>query len=248
MNKVLQFFSILLLITSPLINFSQTSKISKPALEIEGKSLIVKYDLNGDRDDIFDVSLELMNSNGENIDVKTLSGDIGENITSGLNKTIILDFSEFSEELQESVSVRVIAEILNKHYSKGGLLLRSAVWPGWGQSKLKKSRPYWLIGIVGYASAAGAVVYNQKSINSYNQYKNVQDIIESNELYDLAIQQKNTSDILLYSAIGVWVVNIIWTGLMPNNAMNSNKYVNFNIIPNYHGENTFVSIGFNVNL
>jgi len=247
MNNIFKIVPIFLFLTSTLVTLSQSSKISKPVLEIEDKRLIVKYDLNGDRNDIFNVSLDILNSNGENIDVKKLSGDVGKNITSGSNKTIVWDISEHSEELKETVSVRVIAEILNKHYSKGGLLLRSTIWPGWGQSKLKKSNPYWLIGIVGYASAAGAIVYNQKSIDTYNNYKNVQDINESNELYDLAIQQQNISNILFYSAIGVWAVNIIWTGLMPNNTMNSNKYANFNIIPNYHGENTFVSLGFNLN-
>ena len=113
--------------------------------------------------------------------------------------------------MDESISVRVIAELLPEYYSKSALLLRSTVWPGWGQTKIKNGKPYWLIGIASTACAAGAIIYNQQSINSYDDYKNEQDILEGEKLYDLAIQQGNTSNILLYSALGIWAANITLT-------------------------------------
>ena len=132
---------------------------------------------------------------------------------------------------------------------KGKLMIKSTIWPGWGQSK--KGKPYWLIGFAGVGCIAGSVWYNQLSVDNYNQYIDAISLQESDKYYDLSIQQNNISQILAYSAIGIWTLNIIWVAVMPNKNTQGITYRNFNlnISPVYvNKNNSSVSLCLRLNL
>ena len=239
--KIIQTFIFLLI---SIVMWGQTlTDISSPVLDYNNECLSISYNINGKNSEYYNVWIEVLSSKGEKINAQALRGDVGPNIKSGKNKTIVWNLAEDNIFLDEAISVKVFAQFVLFEFSKGKLLIQSAVWPGWGQSKLKKGKPYWLIGIAGVGCIAGSYWYNQQSVNSYNQYINAVTIQDNDKYYNLAIQQDNTSKILAYSAIGIWTINIIWTALMPNK-IDSNithKNVKLNINPVYV-ENNFTSV------
>ncbi len=227
-----------------IVMWGQTlTDISSPVLDYNNECLYISYNINGKSSEIYNVWIEVLNSKGEKINAQALSGNIGPNIKSGNNKTIVWNLTEDNIFLDEAISVKIFAQFTFSQYSKGKLLVLSTVWPGWGQSKLKKGKPYWLIGVAGVGCIAGSYWYNQQSVNSYNQYIDAITISDSDKYYNQAIQQDNTSKILAYSAIGIWTINIIWVALMPNK-INSNithRNVKLSINPVY-AENNFTSV------
>ena len=195
--------------------------------------------------------IEIVNSSGIKINANALSGDLGSNIKAGKNKSIIWDIANDNIFLDETISVKIVAKLIPKPYSKGKLVMQSTIWPGWGQTKLNNGKPYWLIGCAGVACLAGSYMYNQQSVNSYDKYITAITAQESDKYYDQAIQQDNTSKIFTYSAIGIWAANIIWVALSPNESKNriSSQKISLRVLPvNVGSNNTSVSLGLSLNL
>ena len=233
--KIIQ---ILIFLLIPLTLWSQTlTEIPPPTLEYKNECLTINYSIDSDKSEYYTVWIEIFNSSGKIINAQALSGDIGQDIKTGQNKTIIWNLAEDNIFLDESISVKVFAQFSYALMGKGKLIIKSAVWPGWGQSE--KGKPYWLVGVASIGCLTGSYLYNQQSINSYNQYIKAISLDESNKYYDLAIQQNDISQILAYSAIGIWTINIIWAVIMPNKKTQGITYrnVNFNVSPVYADKN-----------
>ncbi len=222
--KIIQSF--VLLTISITICSQSLNYISPPVLDYDNERLSVYYNLNSKSSEYYSVWIEVLNSKGEKINPRTLSGDIGSNVKAGRNKKIIWNLAEDDISLDETISVKVLAQFSHLQFSKGKLIAQSAVWPGWGQSKLKKGTPYWLTGVAGVGCIGGSLLYNHKSLNTYNQYIDATATADCDKYYNQAIRQNTISDILCYSAIGIWTINIIWTALMPNKTDSGNTYRN----------------------
>lgn len=239
--------SILFLISFAILG-QTSSSISNPILEYKNGNLFINYEIDGKSPELYNVWIEVINARGEEIKAKSLSGDFGHNIETGKNKIIIWDIPKDNILLDESISVKVKAELISKQYSKGKLVIQSTIWPGWGQTKLKNGKPYWLIGVAGVACAAGSYWYNQESVKSYNQY--IRATADGDKYYDQAMQHDNTAKILGYSAIGIWAANILWVALMPDKASPKiSQNVGLSVRPLYAGENiSYVSLSLSLNL
>ena len=79
---------ILSFFTSP--SFSQQLKVENVSFESVGNIVKIKYDLSGNYNKKYKISIRLSNDNGisYNIHPKTTTGDLGKNITPGKNKQI----------------------------------------------------------------------------------------------------------------------------------------------------------------
>ena len=88
--------------------------------------------------------------------------------------------------------------------------LQSLAVPGLGLSRLTGD-PHWIRGVAGYGCIAGAVILNRTAVNTFNEIENLEDFHEINETYDQAKQQDNISEVLAYTAIGIWVADLVWT-------------------------------------
>ncbi len=214
--KIIFLYGLLLFFCSGLVFCQNIERINSPILEYKDKNLHIIYNLPATGSGLYMVSIEIVNSKGEKIDALSLSGDIGPGISSGNHKHIIWNIEKDSTFLNEAISVRIIAQLMSKNYSKGNLLFKSTLLPGLGQSNISKGKPYWLTGIIAYGCLGGSYWYNRQSIQSYDFYSAAETRDDNDRYFDLANQQDQISKILAYSAIGIWAVNIVWMVIMPD--------------------------------
>ncbi|MCB2197101.1 MAG: hypothetical protein KQH79_14670 [Bacteroidetes bacterium] len=249
--KELRFLHIIFFFLFSYCVFGQGNiKIDKPNLIVNNGQLFITYDLNNSDYD-YTIDIEIINSSGVKINASALSGDLGPSVKAGDDKTIIWNLTQDNIFLDEDISVRIVGNVTAKKYNKGILLMQSTVWPGWGQTKLTKGKPYWIVGFAGVACIAGSYVYNQKSLESYDKYVTAMSFADSEKYYDESVSLDNTSRILAYSAIGIWAINLVWVAVMPNRAKvnsYSQKY-SLQLSPvNLGDKNSSVAFGIRLNL
>jgi hypothetical protein len=234
-KKKTYFLLILLLVFSNhIISLAQVS-LSKPRLELEENKLIIGYDiLNSQPADTFITWIEVTDKNGNIIKATALSGDFGEKIRGGMNKKIIWDLNQDNIVIEENIFVEVMAEkkeipevqeepmlvetvpVSNiKTVSKKNMIMSSMVLPGWGQSKVKKKRPYWLISLPAYGCLTGSIILNRMGVSTYDDYLFSADTDERNILFDKSVKQDHISEYLAFTAAGIWTINLIWVIATP---------------------------------
>ena len=192
------------------------STISKPVLEFRDNNLHITYNLPDEGKGPYKVWIEIRDSNGNSIDGYSFTGDIGSGIKTGINKHVYWNIGNDGIILEEAISVRVLAQLMPKQFSKVNLMFSSALLPGLGQSKITYGKPYWLGGVAAYGCLAGSYWYNTQAVQSYKDYLGADTRLNSDNYYDMAIHNKKTSEILAYSAMGIWIVNMIWMAAMPD--------------------------------
>ncbi|MBA7520570.1 hypothetical protein ES705_12666 [subsurface metagenome] len=246
------------LLALPNIIYSQPqTRITKPQLELLDNGLIISYEIqNSNPSDIFKVWLVITDEDGNIIQAKALSGDFGDEVRGGKMNKIVWDLEKDEILIDKEVFIEVIAEkkkqsedqkeissaetdqtTLAKPVSKTNMVISSVVLPGWGLSKAKQGKPYWLLGVAGYGCIAGSIYLNRSAINTYDEYKLSMDADQVNTLYDKAVQQNNISKILGYSAAGIWAVSMIWTIATPTASKKLSdiqRLNNINIQPLYN--------------
>lgn len=191
--------------------------INQPRLQIKGDQILIFYDIIAEKEsDQFYIWVEIEKSNGDEIKAESLTGNIGENQKGGNDKKIIWAPEQDSVYLDEEIFVAVKAEKYVKSFNKGTAILRSALFPGWGQTWISKGKPWWLTGVAVYGALAGSILYNQKYQKTYDSYKLEDDRDLRAELYDKTQKQLNTSTSMIYSAAAAWAANVLWVALIPN--------------------------------
>jgi len=95
-------------------------------------------------------------------------------------------------------------------YNRTGIILQSLALPGLGLSRIT-GKPHWLRGVAGYGCIAGSILLNRQAIKIFNEIEDLVYFDEINEAYDKSLRQDNISEILFYTAIGIWVTDFIWT-------------------------------------
>ncbi|MBL7114118.1 MAG: hypothetical protein ISS19_19440 [Bacteroidales bacterium] len=262
--------SLILLILFPINLFCQIRvNITKPRLELSDENLIIEYDiLSADPSDLFKVRIEVTNASGIKINALSISGDVGEDISGGINLRILWNLEKDEISLDKEIFVEVVAEkkklpevqkeiipvettptTVVKKISKGNMVLSSTVFPGWGLSKAKQGKPCWLLGVAGYGCIAGSVILNRTAIMTHDDYKVSLDADESITLYDKSVMQDNISEYLGYTAAGIWAVSLIWTiatSTASQELSDIQKFNNISIQPGYNQKMncTMVSISY----
>lgn len=202
---------------------AQKFRVVASSVEDMDNKLLIKYEiLNSNAKQNFKVSLKITNSSGIIITTNSLTGDIGENVTGGSEKMILWDYIADTVVLQEDINIELFALLLQedgviiKEISKPKAILLSTVFPGLGLSKSSKGKPYWLMGVAGYASLGASIFYHNKAKESYNSY--IENTLEefNDELLNRSQDQQKFSRTMAYSAAGIWGVNMIWTLLKIN--------------------------------
>ena len=201
--------------------FSQSAaEIQNISFKAQNDTLIVTYDIEkAERKELFDISLVITTASGKLIRPRTVSGDVGSNITSGKGKQIYWDLNRDQIFLNEGIEVEIEAVALGipiKFVSRGKALFLSTFVPGLGITKLNKGGPYWLMAVATYGAAAGSVVFYYLADDNFKKYLASMDIDERSKLHSKVETQNTISDILMYSAGVVWLGNMIWTLAHPN--------------------------------
>ncbi len=216
--------------------FSQNSaQISQPDLELVGNKIIISYQiLRSSNADLFNIWIEVSDENGNSLNARSLSGDVGQNIRGGGNKVIKWNYERDIVSLGEGIGIQVFGELLNPQIksevespgtnqsarnmdsnnggtiTKSGAILRSVAVPGWGLSAMT-GKSHWLKGVAGYGAIASSLVLNRTAYKNYNLYLDSSDQSEFNGYIEKAVSQQNLSKISAYVAAGIWVADIIWT-------------------------------------
>jgi len=217
-------------------------KISSPELELVDNLMHISFDIESSDNDEFRVWIEATDSEGQVLNAATLSGDIGDNIKGGGSKKIIWDIVADGVDLSEGVYIQIFAERENaaairepepdveeateiideqkdiKDISGGGALIRSAILPGWGMTYATGKKVHLLKGVISYGCLGASVLYNRKGIDSYNSYLDAVDIEERETLFNNSVKEDRLSEAMAYAAIGVWVVDMVWTAVGASNA------------------------------
>ena len=198
-------------------SFSQGFMLSKPVLHFTGQELHIGYDLISKKEKgHYYVWVETSKSTGEKLDMKALQGDFGEKIQPGSAKRIVWLPSKDNVFLSEEVYVEVKAEKYEKSFNRTSVLLRSVVFPGLGQTKASKGKPWWLTGVVSYGLVAGGVYQYSAFQKTYNSYRTEEDMSLRAELLNKAQKESILSNALLISGAAIWSANILWAAFQPN--------------------------------
>ena len=215
--KILKHFLIFFLLFLTFTSFSQGFQITPPKLVFDGRQLLISYDVvNNNQADQFYVWVEMEKKNGEPIEMKAISGDVGENVKAGKNKKITWVPENDGILLNEEVYVEIKAEKYVKSFNKGSAMLMSTAMPGLGQTKISKGKPWWLTGIVAYGALAGGLVVHSSYLKTYDSYRTEEDPSSRADLLNQAQQQMNLSSVLVVSGAALWAANIFWVALTPN--------------------------------
>ncbi len=264
-----KYFIIFLLAIPEILYGQRNISISRPRVEMFEENLIINYDiLNAKESDYYKVWIEVADSAGNKIDPFSLTGDIGNAVQGGVNKRIVWNMVNDKIYIDKVIIIEVKAEKSTKevklkeqeerqegkmtdltHISKTGMILTSIPLPGLGQSLLKRGKPFWLIGIAGYGCMGGSVVLNRMAASTYDSYKISEDYEERISLYDEAVQKDKYSRYLAYSAIGMWVADLVWVIATPTKSSKSKalgKERRLEIKPGFdaHSNITMVSLTF----
>jgi hypothetical protein len=121
-------------------------------------------------------------------------------------KTEDIPDKAFSDNVIEKSEAKVTRVNVGNH------LLQSAIFPGWGLTRLNNGKPYWLFGIAGIGCITASVYFNQKAHLSYDDYLNSPDD-DITGYYDDAVSQGNFSKIFAWSAVVIWIADLGITGL-----------------------------------
>jgi len=153
-------------------------------------------------------TIELFIYSHENdITPQKVRGDIGKNMLSGHNKTIVWDLQSEGYTFNE----KIIAEIHATpefHLSAAKYLLQSAVLPGLGNYKIGNGKMYALYGVAAYTGIATSVYFNQRASKSYSEYITNYDIVQSNSLYRQSLRENYISYALAGMSAVIWGANI----------------------------------------
>jgi len=188
-------------------------------------TIVITFDfLNSKKKELFDVSIQINTTSGKLIRPRSISGDVGDEVTGGKGKTVYWDLNRDQVFINEKISVDIEAiplGIPERFVSRGRALWMSALVPGLGISKLNKGGPYWIMAIATYGAAVGSAVFYYLADDNYHKYLESLEIDERNALHSKVESQNNISDVLMYTAGVVWLGNMIWTLAHPNKTKNA---------------------------
>ena len=233
-------------------------QVSTPRLELRNNTLVIHYDINNFKSgDEFHVWIEITDADGNIIGTRTLSGDVGKNIPGGENKEIIWDFKKDQVTTYANIYVQVNVEkqipqqmaeekkpperteagetVATKRVGTSALILRSAVFPGFGFVKMEKSDLHLIKGVAGYGCIASAIILNRLAVSNYNKYLGSYEIAKSDNYFKKSVLQDKLSEVCAYTAVGIWAAEIVWILVESKGDKNSHTACGrkFSIDPEY---------------
>lgn len=179
----------------------------------DGKEDVVKISyeiINASSTDLFDVYVEAYKDNkgkSEKIKIVSISGDI-KNVSP--NNTLNINWQQRKDGHVFDDDISFVILISRKPYiSLSKHLIKSAIFPGWGDYKIGNNKHYFFYGLAGYGLITGSILLNKNANTNYNAYKGSYNINESNNYYKSAVKANNYSYWAIGGAALVWSVDIL---------------------------------------
>lgn len=101
-----------------------------------------------------------------------------------------------------------------KRYAQKGKIssvLNNIAFPGWGVNKVNQRRHNWWMGVLGYGLLGTGIIYRIQADQNYDKYKNGENILDAQKIYDQAYKQERISNYFFYGAGAVWLGSSIFT-------------------------------------
>jgi len=117
-----------------------------------------------------------------------------------------LDFNPAPDFRSDSTQ----AETPIQEFNRTSIILQSVAFPGLGLTRIS-GKPHWIKGTVGYGCIAGSIVLNNMAIKTYDEFLSVPSSDDAAQLLSKSARQDNISEALAYTAIGIWIADLIWT-------------------------------------
>ena len=172
---------------------------------VKGKVEITFDILYSKPSDKFNISLSGLHKGG-GLKFKSVSGDLN-NIGGGKSKKIIWDASKDDASVNEKIFI-TLKGTLKQNISLSKHVVKSLVFPGWGDIHLRNNKASLIYGVVGFSSIASAIYFNQEMHKKFDLFNNSNELNQSKKYYDDAINNRNLSRIFLVSAALVWTIDI----------------------------------------
>ncbi len=191
---------------------SLEAKVENISFSKLGDSVVINYDIIAKPDKIFIVTIEIFTVDGLKIPIRTLSGDIYEGVEEGLNKTIYWDYKKDSIYFDEKIQIEVIATVTQLYTEK--LILKSAIYPGWGNYEIDKKSWRRLYGGLVYSTIPISFLLRQRANLIYeSHYLNSVDIKTNEFSYQNYSNHYFLSNMLLFGGISLWASELLSTYL-----------------------------------
>lgn len=167
---------------------------------------------------IYDIDVFASYEGGKMIRLENVNGDV-TNVLPGHNRTItwnyFRDLPDFTgKNLQIYLQGRLNWEHEEERYRKKGKIssvLRDVAFPGWGVNKVNQRKHNWWIGTLGYGLLGTGIAYRVQADQNYDAYKNGENILDAQDIYNKAERQEQISNYLFYGAGAVWASACIFT-------------------------------------
>ena len=135
--------------------------------------------------------------------------ELSETPTDIIKKENVEDIKESHKMIEEPVVTAPKVKTA-KH------LIKSAIFPGWGMTKLSNGKPYWLMGVAGAGCIASSIYFNQQAYSNYNNYLDSNDEEKIDTYFDNAKTQDNLSKAFAITAAVIWVTDLAIVGIKAN--------------------------------
>ncbi len=186
-------------------------------VKYQKEELIVTYlILNAEKNDKFNIWLELKDANDEILTITKLSGDVGKGVSKHQGNVITCNLKENNIYINSEISAQVFGDYLYTNANITNITLNSLIFPGLGKYKFNYNKYYFSIGIVAYASVFGAFYYDYKYKNTYNLYLTEPNIEQRNNYFAKSISEYKTSNLFTGVAVGIWSLNLASSLFMLN--------------------------------
>ncbi len=112
MKALVKYLLFLLALTSYMPSLGQS--ISNVGFEAIGKTIQISYDLSGEKDDLYTVTVYVSQDEGNwEGPLRFVSGDVGENVKPGSNKQIVWEVLKEREKLSGNLRIKLETSIMS---------------------------------------------------------------------------------------------------------------------------------------
>lgn len=199
-------------VTSALSQSNIKVRIENLKVNSTDGDVVIKYDiLNSKHSDSFNINLLVTRLNGNRINFSKINGDIFSGIKGGSDKSIIWEANKDGYILDEKINIELLAT-KNLKIPIYSHLLKSLVFPGYGDYRIRNGWHYFVYGLAAYGFIYGSYYYNNQAYNTYEKYKSENDIPARNTYYNDFKSQRIYSYIFAGAASAIWVIDIttVW--------------------------------------
>lgn len=187
--------------------FAQSPKISNIDFDYMNQSITITYFITGSASK-YNITPEIFKSNGTKISASSFSGDM-VSVTAGSQRKIVWDFRKDGVELENQISVKLTA-VSQPEISLSAHLVKSGLFPGWGDYRLRAPYRYWICGAAFYGGLGISSLFASSAVSSYNKYSNSTNPDDASHYYNSALSKRGTALIFLGTSVAIWSLDMFF--------------------------------------